>query len=183
MTRSMTCSCGEMKWRIAEGAPGTHCVCYCADCRSFANHLNKSHMLEDGGSHLFQTLPEHFHIEQGEEHLKMLRLSPKGMFRWYAGCCDTPIANTLTTTALPFVGVLVPKDSDSYGKVQTRTSARTAPVKVKEFGVALAAIKLLRRGIVAKLAGHTQTPFFNDEGAPVRKAKILTLEERNAARS
>ena len=33
-------------------------------------------------------------VLRGQEHLKCIRLSPGGTFRFFAACCNTPIANT-----------------------------------------------------------------------------------------
>jgi len=52
-------------------------------------------LMPDAGVALYQTRPDCVHIDDGAEHLACLRLSPKGLLRWYASCCDTPLANTL----------------------------------------------------------------------------------------
>jgi hypothetical protein len=54
-------------------------------------------------------------------HLRLMRLSEKGLLRWYAGCCDTPLFNTMATPKVPFVGVLTDRLDD------TRRSVRSWP--------------------------------------------------------
>src|SRR5262249_33170306 len=34
-----------------------------------------------------------------------LRLTAKGLYRWYASCCHTPLGNTVSP-AIPFVGIV-----------------------------------------------------------------------------
>jgi hypothetical protein len=59
-----------------------------------------------GGTAIFQMAPARLHITQGQDALRCLRLSPKGMVRWYTDCCRTPVANTVAGR-LPFVGLIV----------------------------------------------------------------------------
>ena len=59
---------------------------------------------------------------QGQHRIVGLRLTPKGLFRWYASCCNTPVGNTLTP-AIPFVGI-VAQGFDQATHGPTRSSAR-----------------------------------------------------------
>jgi Family of unknown function (DUF6151) len=43
---------------------------------------------------------------KGQDQIEGLRLTPKGLYRWYAKCCNTPVGNT-RAPALPFVSMLV----------------------------------------------------------------------------
>ncbi len=80
MSNDLSCSCGDMVWSLSDAAPGRHIVCYCADCQGFARHLGKLDLLNAaGGTHIFQTVPEHLQIKRGAEALKVLRLSEKGL--------------------------------------------------------------------------------------------------------
>lgn len=80
----------------------------CDDCQSYAYQMDRADDILDpsGGTELYQTTLSNITITQGAEHLGCLRLSPKGLMRWYAGCCDTPIANTLPRHKVPFAGVV-----------------------------------------------------------------------------
>ena len=103
-----------MGWSVETGAGGTHVICYCADCQTFARHLGQSETAldADGGTEIFQTLPDAVRITRGADSLALLRLGPKGLMRWYAGCCNTPIANTLANPrTLPFIGMILPPGS------------------------------------------------------------------------
>ncbi len=34
-----------------------------------------------------------------------MRLTPMGLLRWYAGCCNTPIGN-MVSARVPFIGIV-----------------------------------------------------------------------------
>jgi len=170
-----------MAWDIAEKAAGTRAVCYCRDCQAFDAHLKGGRRDVHGGTHIFQTLPNEVRITFGDEHLACLRLGPRGLIRWYANCCGTPLANTLPRPGLPFIGMILPEDATGFGKIKARVHTQHARTKVKEFGFNAAGFALLRRGLVAKLSGQGNSPFFNEDGSPIRTPDILTQEQRRAA--
>lgn len=184
MDRYLQCRCGATRWSIAGGAPGTHVECYCADCQSFARHLKADAWLDAaGGTEVFQTLPHHLAFVAGEENLRALRLSPKGLMRWYAGCCGTPIANTFASPGFPFVGAILRPGQPGFGPVVTHANVKSARRQVRSSGILRAVIGVLTRTAQAKLTRrHRAGPFFDATGAPVVEATVLTLEERNAAR-
>lgn len=61
-------------------------------------------MDERGGTDIVQVAPRSVRFEQGMANIAAVRLSPRGMHRWYATCCKTPLGNT-QTPALPFIGI------------------------------------------------------------------------------
>lgn len=180
----MQCRCGATRWRIAADAAGTHVECYCADCQSFARHLKAGGWLDPaGGTEVFQTLPCHFRFTAGRGHLRVLRLSPKGLMRWYAGCCGTPVANTLAGPGLPFVGAILHPGQPGFGPVVAHVNTKSALRPLAPRGMARAILGLLARAAVAKLTRRSGgAPFFDRDGVPVVRPEILTLAERNAAR-
>ena len=101
----LQCECGTVKGHVADVTPemGNRIVCYCGDCRTFATHLGKATQTLDeaGGTEMFQIPPAKFQITEGKEHIACLKLSPKGLNRWYTKCCNTPIANTVDP-GIPF---------------------------------------------------------------------------------
>jgi hypothetical protein len=102
------CRCGEVHGRVkgAERATVNRVVCYCDDCQAYAHHLGRADLLDEhGGTDVVQVAPAALSFHQGEERLVGLRLTPKGLYRWYAGCCKTPLGNTLGP-AVPFVGIV-----------------------------------------------------------------------------
>lgn len=182
--RTHSCVCGTMRWRIAPEARGTHLVCYCEDCQTAARFLRHelTRLDSDGGTEIFQTLPIHFEFLKGRDQLAVLRLSPKGLLRWHAGCCGTPIANTLQTPTLPFVGAVVPPGVDGYGPVTAFLNTGRAARPVQETGVLGAHLSIIGRILRARIRGTRKSPFFDDDGTPVVAPRILSVSERNAAR-
>ncbi|MCK0150947.1 DUF6151 family protein [Marivita sp. S6314] len=183
--RTHTCTCGQMTWRIAEKAKGTHLVCYCADCQTYANTLDNGacRVDSDGGTEIFQTLPAHFTFLAGKNHLAVLRLGPKGILRWYAGCCGTPVANTLPGPGLPFVGAVLPPGTDGYGPITAFISTVGTAPHIKETGVLAAQLSIIGRILRACLPGGKRaSPFFGPDKAPVVTPRVLSKRERNAAR-
>jgi hypothetical protein len=81
-------------------------VCYCDDCQAFAHQLGRADLLDaNGGSDIIQVAPASLKFVQGQHRIVGLRLTPDGLFRWYADCCRTPVGNTVTP-AIPFVGII-----------------------------------------------------------------------------
>lgn len=182
MTRTLNCSCGAMEWQVADTAQGTHLKCYCADCQTAARHLGHADMLEDGGTHIFHTLPADLQITKGAEHLALIRLSPKGLMRWHAGCCNTPIAATLPKTGFPFIGLVLPPDNTSFGKVQAHAFTQSAPKRIRQRGMGKVAMGIFARALRAYATGQRENPLLQPDGTPQTAPKILTKQERNAAR-
>lgn len=182
--RELACRCGATRWTIAADAPGTHVECYRADCQTFLNHLKAEDYLDAaGGTELFQTLPHAIRFSKGQENLRLLRLSPKGLLRWYAGCCGTPIANTLASPTIPFVGMVLRPGQTGFGPVVTHANVKSARQPILPSGILRAVFGVLTRGLSAKLTARRRpNPFFGPDGAAAAQPEILTYEERRAAR-
>lgn len=197
------CCCGEFEG-VATGvspAVGTHLVCYCDDCQTFQHAIGQAERILDahGGTDIFQMSSGQFRITKGSEHLRCLRLSPKGTVRWYAGCCNTAIGNTLDRPALPFVGIITAcfdrsGDADAVeqalgplgkGVFRKHALGDTSHLHAHD-GVPLSAlggflVKLLRW----RLRGdHKRSPFFDaGSGELVFEPWVLSREERDTARA
>lgn len=182
--RTLGCRCGAMAWTIATDAPGTHVECYCADCQTYARHLGADDWLDPaGGTEVFQTLPHHLAFTRGAGHLRALRLGPKGLMRWYAGCCGTPVANTLASPAFPFLGAVLRPGQPGFGPVVAQANTAAARHPVRPRGIVRAVGGLLLRAAAARIFGRGRpNPFFTEAGTPVVAPHVLTLAERNAAR-
>src|SRR5579864_1705295 len=103
----LQCRCGEVRGIVADASPRTanRAVCYCDDCQAFAHRLGRADLLDaQGGTDIVQLAPASLAFVQGQNRIRGLRLTPKGLYRWYASCCNTPVGNTLTPAA-PFVGI------------------------------------------------------------------------------
>ena len=58
-----------------------------------------------GGTDIYQVAQWHVHLAHGASSLRCVRFGEKGLFRWYAGCCRSPVGNTLGPR-VPFVGIV-----------------------------------------------------------------------------
>lgn len=190
---TLGCQCGKVTGAIKCTPQGSinHISCYCKDCQAFARHLNAEAITldEHRGTAIIQTSPATVNISSGTEHLNCLKLSPKGITRWYAGCCNTPIANTMSNGKMPFSGVIrsfVKTDNVEQiaGPVEYKVFASLSPEANGHNKAPLGLIaKIVVNMLRWKLRGdHKNSPFFSGEtGKPVREPKILSLQERNAA--
>jgi hypothetical protein len=107
-TATLRCRCGKVEGRVTGAAPSAvnRIICYCDDCQAFAHHLGRADVLDaSGGTDIVQVAPSALAFPAGAEHVAAIRLTPKGLYRWYASCCKTPIGNT-SGPGLPFVGLL-----------------------------------------------------------------------------
>ena len=90
----LRCRCGEVVGRVENAAPQkvNRVVCYCDDCQAFAHHLDRADLLDShGGTDIVQVAPASLAFHQGTERIVGLRFTPKGLYRWYASCCRTPL--------------------------------------------------------------------------------------------
>jgi hypothetical protein len=104
----LRCGCGAVRGVVADASPATttRVVCYCDDCQAYAHYLGRSDLLDEhGGSDIVQVAPAALSFSQGDERIVCVRLTPKGLYRHYASCCNTPIGNSLRP-GVPFVGIL-----------------------------------------------------------------------------
>ncbi|RVV98750.1 hypothetical protein EKE94_07560 [Mesobaculum littorinae] len=172
----LSCRCGAVAVRVAEG-PGMRCTCYCADCRGYAHRLGRGEILDPaGGTEVYHTTPDLVSITRGADRIACLRMTQRGPLRWFAACCNTPLAGTPPTRAVPFVGIVLAgaADPEAAGRCRARLfpDAATAPLtgrpRARRGNVAAVVGGVVARGIAARLAGrHRDTPFFDAAGAPV----------------
>ena len=190
MNHPMQCRCGTLRGLVNEPTSANRVVCYCRDCQAFAFFLGRQEEILDerGGSDLIQVLPKNVTFTHGIQALACLRLTQKGMVRWYASCCRTPIGNTLATPRVSFVGLLstclenpgVPLD-DAFGPVRARINpgaARGNP-KPRIAGRGRIVAWLIGSVLKARFNGdYKHTPFFRaDTGALVASPHVLSDAE------
>src|ERR1700761_5845308 len=97
MNHPLRCSCGKLQGHVSHPGRAGRGVCYCRDCRAFAHFLGRPGDILDaqGGTDVMATLPSYVTFTQGKDKLACMSLSERGMLRWYASCCNTPIGNTM----------------------------------------------------------------------------------------
>lgn len=180
-----SCGCGALKGHdTAEGVKaGTRVNCYCADCRAGELYFQQPDPAP-GPVDIFQLSPETVVIDQGAEHLAAIRLSPKGMFRWYANCCNTPICTTLKSAKTPFAGMNAARfeTPDLLGPVVSKGFVPKADGSRKHENAYRAAWPLIKRMALSRLSGGWKnTPFFDaGSGAPVVEPQVIDKAKRKA---
>jgi hypothetical protein len=187
----LQCRCGTVKGYVSRPGSVNRAVCYCRDCQAFAHFLGRANEILDskGGSDIVQTTPACVTLTDGVETLACIRLTEKGLVRWYARCCSTPIGNTLADFKMSFVGLVhscldnAGKSLDeSFGPVRMRVNTKSAKGEVHSSSLAATAgfMRILAMLMRARLNGsYKRTAFFSPEtGAPVATPKVLSRGER-----
>lgn len=192
----VSCRCGQVRGTVTEATPEAvnHVQCYCDDCQAYLHWLGRGDLLNAiGGSEIVQVAPAALRFNQGQERIRGVRLQAKGLHRWYASCCNTPVGNTLTP-ALPFVGILVqafaanpaqieqafgPARGGMFGKFAVGEAPKgSTRINLGLLGGAI--LRLLRWRIAGKAWPH---PFFDDSTKAARyPLQTLSDAEREALR-
>jgi hypothetical protein len=191
----LRCRCGKVRGHVADATPRTvnRVVCYCDDCQAYAHAIACADLLDaHGGSDVVQVAPASLTFTQGLEQIACLRLSPKGLYRWYARCCNTPLGNTVKP-AVPFVGILVQafeqggaRADDLFGKpigaVQGKFALGEPPAGSTKLNLPLIA-RAVRKVLGWKFAGRVWPhPFFQPKDTPRYPVTVLSREQRDALR-
>jgi hypothetical protein len=190
------CRCGAVHGVVKNASPHTvsRAVCYCDDCQAFLHQLGRAELMnERGGSDVVQVAPATLSFDRGSEYIVGLRLSPKGLYRWYASCCKTPLGNTLEP-AFPFVGINIhsfvgtPAQLDqTFGKATTSVRGEFAvggpPAGSTKFPLRLI-LRALHNMVGWRLLGKTWPhPFFDRIArAPTHAVTVLSRAERDGLR-
>ncbi|MEM8770893.1 MAG: DUF6151 family protein [Pseudomonadota bacterium] len=192
---TVSCDCGAFEGVLHDVTPkaGFHVKCFCRDCQTFPWALGKeASVLDDnGGTAIFQTSTTRLSIQKGKDNLAALRLTPKGIFRWYAKCCNTPIGNTMPGATFSFVGLLktalqTPAEGASVdaaiGPVRSAAFKKQARGDIAEdypgltLSYALSMIGLLFGGAIR--GEGKKSPFFSD-GEPIAEPRLIDEAERS----
>ena len=186
------CGCGLVQVELSASgvAAGSHIQCYCKDCQTSARHLGYD-LPPHGGTELIQTTPDGITITAGVDQLAIQQLSPKGICRWYAKCCNTPMFNTLQRKTLPFAGIVVhPKETEQVAKTMGPIWGHAFTASAPAGGGAPSEDRQMMRigaGIVGRmlktyLSGRSgQNPFLTEDKEWITTPTVLTLDQRKAA--
>jgi len=130
----LECLCGAVKGQI-EVVPKSffHVKCLCCDCQNFSSYLsNQDNILDEhGGTELLQTYPNCMVITEGKNNIAGIKFGEKGIYRWHTTCCNMPLANTMNSSKMPFIGVSVKlmKFANEQEKIKI-----LGPITLKAFG-------------------------------------------------
>ncbi|WP_101068513.1 DUF6151 family protein [Roseovarius salinarum] len=192
----LECRCGAFRLEVSVPGPaaGTRVACYCRDCQTAARHFGAPGALlgPASGTDIWQTTPDRIAIAAGAERLAILRLTPGGLFRWCASCCDTPVINTLPRLSLPFAGVVMrpgqaatadPVLGPVFAHAFTASAPPGAGAPARDRHFARAGLAVVRRMLAAWISGRARlTPLRGPGGGPVAPVHVLDPAARAAAR-
>ncbi|MBC5785070.1 hypothetical protein H8N03_19140 [Ramlibacter sp. USB13] len=195
MPHPFQCRCGALRGEITHTQHAVRAACYCRDCQAYAHVLGQGAQVLDanGGTEVVVTQAADVHLTQGRDQLACLSLSPRGLLRWYARCCDTPIANTPRDWRLPYVGMVhsclhQPRPLEhAFPRVQMRVNTKgahgTPPASSRVAG-ALRFLGTALRLFAARVRGtYRTTPFFDGQGQPVAAVHVVDRQALQAARA
>jgi hypothetical protein len=193
----LRCRCGCLRG-VADGlspSAGFRFVCYCVDCQTFARFLERLDVLDPaGGTDIFQMPPARVRFTAGMNVLRCVRLTNRGVLRWYSDCCRTPIANT-AGPRFPLIGVVHTLIDDEAGgrsrdevlgpplcRVYEHSAFGPLPTNAPpppSLGVFVRRASKMLGWWVCGLA--RPSPFFDDRtNAPRADPRVLTPSERAA---
>jgi hypothetical protein len=190
----LQCRCGHLTGTVAQTPRVTRVTCYCRDCQAYAHALGLPEAILDdiGGTDIVATLQQYVRLIKGTDSLACLSLSDRGLLRWYARCCDTPIANTARSPKLSYVGLvhtcLGPSQRSldaAFGptSMPVNTTHAKAPVAARTFTALTSVARIFASVARARLDGsYKQSPFFVEAlGTPVVVPRVLSAAEREQA--
>lgn len=193
MELKIECRCGKLKGSVRP-LKGYRAVCLCDDCQAYAKYLGRESDVLDknGGTDILPLTHSRIKLTSGQENLKCVRLSDKGMYRWYVSCCNTPIANTMASTSMPYVGTvhtIIDKLNDqktideAFGPILERIQAKFGIPPLPEnsqekvsVGFMLRVLKFMLLSVLRQ--EKNPSPFFSTDGKPFVEPKILSPSER-----
>jgi hypothetical protein len=153
----LRCRCGALRGTVDFSRPSlVRIVCHCGDCARYARQIG-----DERATQIVQATPDQLTIVAGREHLRCLRLTERGLTRWFAGCCRTPLANTSRYRWLPFVGVmtcvLATDDDALLGREKHANGSYPTP-----WGTVVRSVWWLLLGLLFRR--HRPSAFFDDKG-------------------
>jgi hypothetical protein len=156
----LRCRCGSLSGRVDFAKPSrVRVVCHCGDCRRYARQLGS-----DAATEIVQVAPDQVTFEAGAEQLRCLRLTDRGLTRWFSACCKTPLANTSRYAWMPFVGlmrvVVNGADEGLLGEARHVNGPHPTP-----WLTLLRSLRFLLAGFI--LRRQRPNPFFDAQGAPI----------------
>ena len=192
----LRCRCGAVRG-VARGVSPVkvnHCFCYCDDCQAFVHFLGRAGDIfdEHGGTEITQMSQASVAFTAGTDKIAAVKLTSKGLMRWYASCCGTPIGNTLGTSAMPFIGVIhafIDAPSAALGPIRGRgwgKRAKGGRAAVPKDGMpdALMIARMLGKLLKWRLRGdHKRSTLFDAvTGNPLVEPRVLDSVEREELR-
>lgn len=190
MALTLRCTCGRVEGTVEDGHAYTRATCYCRDCQAYAHWIGKHGTLDaHGGTDIVAMDPRQVCITSGLDHVACMSLSPKGILRWYADCCRTPLANTPRDAKTAYVGLIGPSLAPPQavdaafgpaGRTVLNTGSATGKVKPTPFAFLRDGLRIFRGVLGARLRKQPPTLFFDPDGKPTRTPHVLHAAQRKA---
>jgi hypothetical protein len=194
MKPSLRCRCGTLQGELLRPDKTLRAVCYCIDCRTYAHALGDATRTldENGGTEVVATQARYVRFTAGAASLACISLTPRGLLRWYASCCRTPVANTPRDLRLPYAGVMhtclgtAPERSAAFGPVRMHVNTRhvrgaVPPARVGQWAALLRIGPGLAWSRVS--GGWRDTPFFDTATErPRAEPRVLDAAQLQSAR-
>jgi len=188
MALALRCECGQVEGVVDAAHAYTRATCYCRDCQAYARWLGRPGLMDaQGGTDIVAMNPQAVRFTSGVDRVACMSLSPKGVLRWYAACCRTPIGNTPRDGKIGYVGVpaasLAPPAAvdAAFGQGgRTVINAGSARGEVKPTPVAfmVGGLRILAGILGARLRRQPPSLFFDAGAQPVRTPEVPGLAER-----
>lgn len=172
-------------------------MCHCKYCATYTDVLGRSEEVLDArrGTDAFFISPHTLEIESGREHIACLRLTDKGALRFYASCCNTPLANTAPAKGLPILSVspmIVPwrelgrERDELLGPIRARvnTDDQFAPDERRSQRARSIDLVTMLLRFAPKFAlwwvrgAQRRSPFVNAEGGPLVEPQRVSRDTR-----
>lgn len=181
------CQCGAIRGQLDITGVSNRAICYCTDCRAFASYLGRAADVLDerGGTEIVQVAQPKLHFTQGKDRIAAVRLGEKGLIRWYASCCKTPIGNTMADAKGSFVGLI--HSSLDHSRMDRDFGAAVAMVntdtalgdpKPKQQGLLGAIARFAWIVISTRISGkYKDSPLFDGSGSLIVTPTILAAPE------
>lgn len=180
------CQCGKISGEIdkPEEMKGIRFICMCKDCQAFASFLGNAEKILDknAGSEVVPVFPKLIRITQGRELVKGIKLTKKtDTFRWYASCCRSPLANSLSSEK-GYIGLFTQRlnseDRESLGPICVRANGESGIPPLPKGTSKRFPIKFLFVTIRAILRVNIKgwkrpNPFFDDNNQPYADVEVI----------
>ena len=145
-------------------------------------------MDEHGGIEIVQVASGNVSLSKGLGNVKALRLTKRGVIRFYAGCCGTPLFSTAPAESWPVSGMPVAVlDADAAARERVFGPIEFVPFKSgmlgtapKRKGVLRQMARVLGQMKAAKRMGRAGSPVWKD-GRPIVEPVLITEAERARA--
>jgi Family of unknown function (DUF6151) len=193
------CRCGTLRGKAlgVSTETGSRAICYCRDCQAFARFLGTPGILDaQGGSEVFQLTHSQLRIDSGSDKLACVRLSERGLLRFYTGCCRTPIGNTMARARAPLFVIVRPLMQPGEGRtldqvlgpvgLYLQAKSATGPVQLDPAAPSAfrAGTRLAVNIVKGLLLGkHKPSVFFDSDGKQLLTPEILTPERHQSLRT